>query len=144
MLALAAPFFYSNLVAGFLFLALGRRWEAALLRLGASVVKIAVIVVAARWYGALAAAIGMLAADAALFVFLVLRRSMLGLSEPGEKALVLKVLLGAGIAVGFWWQTRPLHFVAQAAAIAAGFFAAYALTGLLGPRPVPPTKEAQG
>lgn len=133
LLAIAAPLYYSNLVALFLLLAMGRRWEAAILRIGASLLKVVAMTVAARSFGqgASSAAVALIVADAALLVVLVFWRSANGLAEPGERVLLLKVAIAAGAAVAFWRQTERLHFVAQAVAVGVAFFAAYAVLGLL-------------
>ncbi|HEY3445896.1 MAG TPA: oligosaccharide flippase family protein [Myxococcales bacterium] len=150
ILALAAPLFFSNNIAVFLLLAISRPWTAVLFRLGASVVKALAIVVLARRFGATSAAVAMLATDALLFLVLIAWRKRAGLSEPGERTLVLKVAIASAAAIGFWIQTQRLHFVAQAVAVAVAYFAAYAVLGLLpgraaaaaAPAPAPPPPGA--
>lgn len=131
LLALSAPLLFSNLVAVHLLLAIGRPWAAALFKLGESAVKAAAIVALSRRFGAVSAAVAALVADGLLFLVLMAWRSRAGLSEPGERALALKVAVASGAAAAFWLQTQRLHFVAQAVAVAVAFFAAYAVLGLL-------------
>jgi len=131
LLALAAPLYYSNLIAIYLFLALGRRWEAAAFRLGASVLKVAVMIVAARYIGAACAALAMLLADGALFLFLVAFRRARSLSEPGETALLVKVGLASSLALGAWFGARALPVGLQALAVGLMFLFAFHALGLL-------------
>ncbi|MGC4113606.1 MAG: oligosaccharide flippase family protein [Myxococcales bacterium] len=148
ILALAAPLFFSNSIAIYLLLAIGRPWTAALFRLGASAVKALAIVALARRFGANSAALATLATDALLFLVLIAWRKRAGLSEAGERTLAFKVAIASTAGVAFWLQTQRLHFVAQAVAVAVAFFAAYAVLDLLpngraaapaaGASPVPP------
>ncbi len=131
VLALAAPPYFSNLVALQLLVAAGHPWAAAAFRLGSAALKVTILAIAYRWFGSFAAAVALLAADSMLFLVLVAWRWRRGLSETGEGWRGLKVVASSGVAIAFWLQTRPLHEVAQAAAVAAGFFATYAMLGLL-------------
>ena len=139
LLALCAPLYFSNLIAIYLLLALGRPWTAAAFRLGASALKICIMLVTARFLGALCAAVGMLCADGALFVFVVFWRRARSLSEPGEAALILKVGLASLLAAGAWLGGRALPVGLQAIAVGLTFLLAFDGLGLLRPSRLQPT-----
>jgi O-antigen/teichoic acid export membrane protein len=98
LLAIGAPFFYSNLIASGLFVAQGSTWFVASFRLVTAMAKLSILWIVSPWLGVISPAVGMLAADGALFLFLLAYRSRKGLFSAKEKAVVTRVAWGiAGI-----------------------------------------------
>jgi O-antigen/teichoic acid export membrane protein len=143
VLAVAAPVFYSNLVAAHMLLAMGRHWEAALFRGGASILKLALILVVGPKLGALGAAVALLATDLVLFAILFVWRRAQGLSESGEGKLILTCLAASIASLGAWrWSSSAAIWVTLIA-VAVPFAAWLGARRLLRPRAVPvPTHDA--
>lgn len=121
VLALAAPLYYSNLIAGYLFIAQGRPGFTALFRFGACLVKVGALIALSRWLGALSPAAAMVIADGTLFGFLLAYRAARGLAERPEGLLAARVVVAFGGAVVAWLLTRGLGIVPQAVATAGAY-----------------------
>jgi O-antigen/teichoic acid export membrane protein len=117
LLALSAPLYYSNLIAFHLFIAQGRLWTTAIIRGGAVAAKLGVLVLASRWVGAKSPAVGMLVADSALFLLLLAYRRRQGLSEPGERSLLLAVSGSLALSLFSYLATRGQGMAVQACAV---------------------------
>ena len=127
LLALATPFYFSNLVAIYLLIAAGRRWQASLSRLGALALKVALVVALTPSLGVAGAAAAMIATDGLLFFALFAGRCRAGLAEKGEGALLLKSGLAAAAALGVWAAVRGAGVAVEVLAVAAAFAVAFAL-----------------
>ena len=103
ILALSAPLFFSNLIAIYLLLAMGRRWEAASFRGAACLLKLGLLVIAAPAVGIVGAAAAMFVTDLVLFVLLLAYRLLQKLSHDGELVLTLQVALVTLLAGGAYW-----------------------------------------
>lgn len=137
LLAVAAPVFYSNLVAAHMLLAMGRHWEAALLRGGAGALKLALTILAGRKLGVLGAAAALLATDLVLFAVLYVRRRAGGLSEPGEGRLIAACLAASACSLAAWHWSSSAPLWVTAPAVAVPFLAWLGARRFFQPRPSP-------
>lgn len=131
LLALGTPFFFANLIAIYLFLAVGLRWEAAILRGGACLLKLAIMLSTVRTMGVAGAALSLLVVDAGLFAVIAGFRSVRGLAEPGELFAFARVaaVSAVGLLAYTACETRP--WTTQGLAVGAVFLGGYYLLGRL-------------
>jgi O-antigen/teichoic acid export membrane protein len=131
LLALGTPFFFANLIAIYFFLAVGLRWEAALLRGGACLLKVFVILGAVRTMGVAGASLSLLVADAGLFAVIVVFRRARGLAEPGELGVFARVAAVSAMGLLAYTACEARPWTTQGLAVGAVFLGGYYFLGRL-------------